>query len=92
VAAEPAAVAAARLGRSLSAVYARRHATGADGFLVPVDRVALRRLRTAAGLTQHELADRAGVQRRKPRNLESGRDRRARRDDLIWLAAVLGAR
>ena len=88
--AAPDAEVARRLGRSLGAVYTRRHNLGVPGFLLPVDAAALRRLRVAAGLTQEGLAAAAGVHARKPRQLESGRDRTARRDELARLAAALG--
>ena len=81
---------AKRLGRSVSAVYSRRHVLKVAGFLVPVDRHRLQRLREAAGLSMVELARRAGVHTAKPHALESGRERSLARDALQRTAAVLG--
>jgi transcriptional regulator with XRE-family HTH domain len=46
----------------------------------------LKRLRVAAGLTQEELAERAGVSAHAISNLECDQVRRARRDTLALLA------
>jgi predicted ATPase/class 3 adenylate cyclase len=51
----------------------------------------LRRARQAAGLTQAELAERAGLSRRGIADLESGARRRPRRDTVALLATALGA-
>src|SRR6516225_2162873 len=50
----------------------------------------LRRYRQAAGLTQEELAERAGLSRRGIADLESGARRRPRRDTVALLATALG--
>jgi predicted ATPase/class 3 adenylate cyclase len=50
----------------------------------------LRRYRVAAGLTQEELAERAGLSRRGIADLESGARRRPRRDTVALLATALG--
>jgi predicted ATPase/class 3 adenylate cyclase len=50
----------------------------------------LRRQRVAAGLTQEELAERAGLSRRGIADLESGARRRPRRDTVALLSTALG--
>jgi DNA-binding XRE family transcriptional regulator len=50
----------------------------------------IRRYRTAAGLTQEELSERADISVRTVRNLEHGRVRRPRDSTLQLLAAALG--
>jgi transcriptional regulator with XRE-family HTH domain len=50
----------------------------------------LRSLRTAAGLTQEELAERAGISARALRALETGTAKRARPDTVDRIARVLG--
>lgn len=50
----------------------------------------LRELRTAAGLTQEELAERAGISARALRALETGTAKRARPDTMDRIARVLG--
>ena len=50
----------------------------------------IRRYRTAAGLTQEELCQRAEVSVRTVRNLEHGRVRRPRHSTLQLLAVALG--
>jgi transcriptional regulator with XRE-family HTH domain len=50
----------------------------------------LRRARQAAGLTQEELAERAGLSRRGIADLEGGARRRPRKDTAALLAAALG--
>jgi predicted ATPase/class 3 adenylate cyclase/DNA-binding XRE family transcriptional regulator len=50
----------------------------------------LRRYRQAAGLTQEELAERAGLSRRGIADLESGARKTPRKDTVALLAAALG--
>jgi predicted ATPase/class 3 adenylate cyclase len=50
----------------------------------------LRRARQAAGLTQEELAERAGLSRRGIADLESGARQRPRKDTVALLATALG--
>jgi predicted ATPase/class 3 adenylate cyclase len=50
----------------------------------------LRRARQAAGLTQEELAERAGLSRRGIADLESGARKTPRKDTVALLAAALG--
>jgi predicted ATPase/class 3 adenylate cyclase len=50
----------------------------------------LRRARQAAGLTQEELAERAGLSRRGIADLEGGARRRPRKDTVALLATALG--
>jgi DNA-binding XRE family transcriptional regulator len=78
----PDAEVARRLGRTLSAVYTRRHNL--------VDGRVLRRLRLKVGLTQAALAKVAGVHRAKPGALETGRERSLPRAALERMAAALG--
>ena len=86
----PDAEVARRLGRSLGAVYSRRHNLGIASHLVRIDGRALRRLRLKAGLSQAALAKLAGVHRAKPGGLEIGRERSVARDALARMAAALG--
>lgn len=51
----------------------------------------LRRLRVRAGLTQQDVAHRAGLSLGAVRDLEQGRTRRPRPDSIAALAAALGA-
>ena len=51
---------------------------------------ALRRLRTAVGLTQEELAEAASVSPRSVSDLERGVNRTARKDTALLLAGALG--
>lgn len=53
-------------------------------------RALLRRYRLAAGLTQEELAERAGISARSISGMESGTAHRPRKDTLHLLAAALG--
>lgn len=53
-------------------------------------RLQIRELRRARGLSQGELAERAGVGRVTVNRIESGRQRRVDLDVLEKLAAVLG--
>jgi transcriptional regulator with XRE-family HTH domain len=55
---------------------------------VPVDPVALRRLRQSAGLTPRALAERAGLDRHTVSACEGGRAERWRPDTLARLAAL----
>src|SRR6516164_7641777 len=50
----------------------------------------LRRARKVAGLTQEELAERAGLSRRGIADLESGARQRPRKDTVALLVAALG--
>ena len=56
----------------------------------PLFSALLRTLRTAAGLTQEALAERAGVSVRGVQDLERGQSQRPRRDTVALLAAALG--
>ena len=60
-----------------------------DGGAVPPVGQLLLRLRVAAGLTQEELAERAGVSSRSVRDIERGRVTRPRLDTVRLLAVAL---
>lgn len=57
---------------------------------VELDMTGLERARRRATLTQAELADRAGVQRKSVWNIETGRSRTPHPNTLRKLAVVLG--
>jgi DNA-binding SARP family transcriptional activator/Tfp pilus assembly protein PilF/DNA-binding XRE family transcriptional regulator len=62
---------------------------GNDGFPAPLG-ILVRERRRARGLTQHELAVRAGLSLAAVRDLEQGRTRRPQPGSLAGLAAALG--
>src|ERR1700738_2246602 len=68
---------------------ARRRAGTMDTGLLPACGTLLRRHRRAAGLTQEELAERAGVSVRSIRELERGVSHAPRRDTIQFLATAL---
>jgi hypothetical protein len=84
------AVIAKRLGRSRRAVAWHRLVIGVPGSLVPVNGLAIERLRIAKGWSRPELAERVGVKYETVWQIEPGRRERTDRLVLGRVASALG--
>jgi len=80
-----------RINRSAQVVAGRRFDLKIPAFLIRIDPVQLKRVRTGLGLSKRALALRAGLNHGAIFELEAGRRKRLRRDLAERLASVLDA-